>query len=145
MGSLPRTSSGNQLVLAKMDCYTKITRAIWTSQTAALPIVSMLLDQWTISYKTPDYELTDHETHAMREFFESLCAFLGAKHSTPAAHHFQTNGQAERFNKMIIAWLRQYEAENHGDWDIYVQSLTYANNTKVHRTRNLPTFSLILS
>lgn len=44
------------------------------------------------------------------------------------AYHPQTNGQAERFSKTIIARLRYYVVVHLRDCDIYMQTLAYACN-----------------
>lgn len=61
------------------------------------------------------------------------------------AYHLQKNEQAGRFKKTIMARLRHYVEEHRRDWDNYVQLLTYAYNTQVHHSTNLPPFRLVLS
>lgn len=69
----------------------------------------------------------------MNQFFETLCRLLCLEHLTTTDKYLQTNGQVENYHKTIIARLRHYIARQQNNWNIFVQQLTYANNTKVHR------------
>ena len=54
------------------------------------------------------------------------------------------NGQVERYNRTILAMLRNYVNENQDDWDQYVKALTYACNTSLHRSTGTTPFELVL-
>ena len=62
-----------------------------------------------------------------------------------STYHTQTNGQVERYNRTIIAMLRNYVNEHQDDWDRYATALTYAYNNHVHRSTGTTSFSLVLS
>ena len=55
------------------------------------------------------------------------------------------NGQAERYNRTILAMLRNYVNEYKTDWDRYATALTYSFNCHVHRSTNTTSFNLVLS
>lgn len=75
--------------------------------------------------------LAENRPQIVRKFFETLRTFLGVKDLTTTAYHPQANGQAERYNKIIVPRLRHHVAEHQRNWDLFVQPLTYAYNTQV--------------
>lgn len=145
LGPLPKTLKDNYYVLLMKNCYSKLARAVTTSVTIASHTSSLSIDNWIMPYGILTQLLTDNEKQLFSKFLESLCALLGTKHLTTTAFHPQTNGQAKQFIKTTTSTLPHYVPEHQRDWNLYVQSLTYLYSTKVHRTTNLPSISLVLS
>lgn len=120
-------------------------RVVPTSKTTALQIASLFMDFWIIPNGIPEFVLTDNGTQFISKLFELICAVLGTRHLTTTAYYLQTNGQAKRFNKTIIARLQHCVAEHLRGWDIQVQALTYTYSSQLHRSKNITPFSLVLS
>lgn len=59
-----------------------------------------------------------------------LCTFLGVKYLTTTAYHPQISGQVEQYDKTIVPSLCYYVAEHQCDWNLILQVLTYAYNTR---------------
>lgn len=57
------------------------------------------------------------------------------------AHHLQTNGKAERYNKTIVTRLCHYVAESQRNWELFVQLLSYAYDTQADHTIGMTPFS----
>ena len=57
----------------------------------------------------------------------------------------QANGQVERYNRTILAMLRNYVSEHQSDWEEYASALTYAYHNHVHRSTSTTPFDLMLS
>ena len=70
---------------------------------------------------------------------------MGIRNVFTSAYHPQTNGQAERYNRTLLAGLRRYVAEDLRDWDKFCHAITYAYNSHVHRATGLAPFELVLS
>ena len=51
----------------------------------------------------------------------------------------------ERFNRTILASLRDYVAEHPKDWDLFSDALTYAYKTQAHESTSVAPFELVLS
>lgn len=145
LGPLPRTNKGNQYVDVITGRYSKLTRAIPTGHVTSTNVAYIVFNDWVIPYGIPTYILTDNGTQLTSKSFATLCTHLGTKQLTTTAYHPQTNGQVERYNKTIVTRLRHYVAKNQRDWDIFVQPLTYAYRSQVHRSTNTTPFSLVLS
>lgn len=58
LGPPPKSSNGIHLKLLITDCYSKITRAVRTSNTTVANNVSMVMNHWIIVYGIPSHFLT---------------------------------------------------------------------------------------
>ena len=67
------------------------------------------------------------------------------RHYLTTAYHPQSNGPTKRFNRTLVQRLRPYVEEHQRDWDDYVQPLTFAYNTQVHRSTETTRFDLVLT
>ncbi|CDF38306.1 unnamed protein product [Chondrus crispus] len=145
LGPLPKTAHGNQHVLVITDRFSKLTHSIPLRTTTASVVASAFLDNWVYVYGAPRYMLTDNGPQFAAKFFDAVCALLGVRPYLTTAYHPQTNGQTERFNRTLVQRLRHYVEEHQRDWDDYVQPLTFAYNTQVHRSTETTPFDLVLT
>ena len=74
-----------------------------------------------------------------------MCELLEISNIFTSTYHPQTNGQVERYNRKILAMLRNYVNEHQNDWDEFASVLTYAYNNDVHRSTGTIPFDLVLS
>lgn len=70
---------------------------------------------------------------------------MGLNNTVTSAYYPQTNGQIERYNRTLLAMLRNFVNECQNDWDIYLSALTYANKNDAHRSTKTTLFELVLS
>ena len=145
LGPLPRTKNGNSFIAVITDRYSKLTRAIPMKETTAPFMAATLLNNWIIPYGIPNSILSDNGPQFVAEFWKTTLAILGINHKTTTSYHPQTNGQAERYNKTIVSRLRHYVSEHQDNWDKFVQTLTYAYNSQVHRSTGTSPFSLTIT
>lgn len=145
---LPRTSRGNRYVLLITNRYSKIPRAFILYNTTAPHAGNVFLEDWIIPYDIISYLLTDNGPQFVAKCFSSVCASLGRQQLTTTGYLPQTTGfgnrQTERYNNIIVAHLRHYVVKQRGDWDDFVQRLTYAYNMHVHRSTICTLFSQVL-
>lgn len=80
----------------------------------------------------------------MSEIITTLCVFLEVNKLTKTAYGPETNGQAERYNCIIVARVHQYVSEHQSNWDTYIKPLTYAYNTQTHRMTETSLFNISL-
>lgn len=114
-----KTLYGNQLVFFMAYRFSKLARVAPTSNTTAAQIASIFMDHWIIPWRIPEYWITDNVAQFISKLIEWHCAFRGTQHLTKSANHPQTNRQAERLNKTIIARLKKYIAEHQWVSEIY--------------------------
>ena len=86
-----------------------------------------------------DSIITDCGSPFMSKFWSSLCYFLGIKRRLSTAFHPQTNGQTERQNSTMKAYLRAFVNWEQNDWARLLPMAEFAyNNAKNASTRHTP-------
>ena len=144
-GPLPKTAHGNQHVLVITDRFTKLTRSIPLRTATASVVGNAFLDNWVYVYGAPRYVLIDNVPPFAAKIFDAVCALLGGRQFLMTDYHPQSNGQTERFKRTLVQCLRHYVEEHQHDWEDYVQLLTFAYNTHVHRSTETTPFDLVLT
>ena len=145
LGPLPRTKHGMRFILVVTDRFTKLTKTEALRTITALSVAKAFCKTWVFNYGTPKVLLTDNGTQFTAAFFRSVCRILGIQKVFTTEYHPQANGQAERFNRTIMAAIRSYVSDTQKDWDEWLGPLTYAYNTQVHRSTGTTPFDLVLS
>jgi hypothetical protein len=75
--------------------------------------------------------------------FKSLTSLIGCEHVTTTPYHQQANGLAERFNQTLAAMLAAYVNTQGDDWCLYVNLVTFAYNTSVHKSTGQSPFFML--
>ena len=145
LGPLPRTRHGKRFILVITDRFTKLTKTVALRTITALAVANAFCQTWVFNFGTPKVLLTDNGTQFTASFFRRVCQILGIQKVFTTEYHPQANGQAERFNRTIIAAIRNYVSDSQRDWDEWLGPLTYAYNTQVHRSTGTTPFDLVLS
>ena len=145
LGPLPRTKHGMRFILVITDRFTKLTKTEPLRTITSLAVARAFCKAWVFNYGTPKVLLTDNGTQFTATFFRNVCRILKIHKVFTAEYHPQTNGQAERFNRTIVAAIRNYVSDSQRDWDEWLGPLTYAYNTQVHRSTGTTPFDLVLS
>lgn len=144
-GPLPRSVTGHQYVLEIKDRFSNPARAIpWRTKTAS-KVTDMFLNALVYHYGTPKYLWTHNDPQCMARFFEAVCGMVAAKQLPTTAYRPQINGNAELFNRTLVARSRHYVSEHQSDWSKFVQPLTYAFNIPVNWSTGTTPFHLVLT
>lgn len=136
LGALPITFQEIQYVLIIMDRYSKLTRAIPTSKTTVSRLANLFLDHWIVPFGVPTYLLTDYVPKFGSKSFQSVSRKLGIKHLSATSYHPQTNGKAQRFNKIIVTCLRHYVVNINTTGTYSYNPLHTRTKNKVHKITN---------
>ena len=145
LGPLPRAKAGKRFILVITDRFTKLTKTEALRTITALSVAKAFCRTWVYNFGTPKIVLTDNGSQFASRSFLQVCRILGIYKVFTTEYHPQTNGQAERFNRTILASLRDYVSESQKDWDEWIEPLTYAYNCQVHRSTGMTPFNLVLS
>ena len=145
LGVLPKSKTGHDYVLVITDRFTEFMRAIPLKSTTSQTVIDTFLTYGAYAYGLPDRLLSENSPQFTARYFQHAMASLNIKHSPTSTYHPQTNGQMERYNSTLIARLRHYVAEHQWNWDAFVQPLTYAYRTQVHRSTICTPMELVCS
>ncbi len=96
-------------ILVIVDRLTKMVYYILVKVTINVPgLAEVMIDVVVHHYGVPESIVTDRDLLFPSQFWFSLCYFLGIKKKLSTAFHPQLDGQTERQNSTIEAYLRAF-------------------------------------
>ena len=97
--------------LTKMVHYEPVKITINT-----LGLAEVIIDVVVQYHSLPDFIITDWGSLFTSKFWSLLCYFLGNKKRHSMAFYSQTNGQTERQNNILEAYLKVFVNWEQNDW-----------------------------
>lgn len=94
-------------------------------------------------YGLPDRIISDRGPQFASHVFQTMCRRLGITSKLSTAYHPQTDGQTERVNQEIEAYLRIYCSHAPHTWVEALPDLEYAHNSQAHSVTKLAPFELL--
>ena len=102
-------------------------------------LAEVIIDVVVRYHNLPDSIVTDRGSLFTLKFWSSLCYFFGIKQRLSTAFHPQTDGQTERQNSMMEAYLRAFVNFEQNDWARLLPMAEFAyNNAKNASTGHTP-------
>ena len=94
-------------------------------------LAEVIIDIVVRHHGLPDSIVTDRESLFTSKFWSLLCYFLGIKRRLSSAFYPQTDGQTERQNSTMEAYLQVFVNFEQNDWARLLPMAEFAyNNTK---------------
>ena len=127
-------------ILVIVDRLTKMVHyePVLTTITAPL-LAEVIIDVVVRHHGLPDSIVSDRGSVFTSKFWSSLCYFLGIKRRLSTAFHPQTDGQTERQNSTMEAYLRAFVNYEQDDWARLLPMAEFAyNNAKNASTGHTP-------
>ena len=90
----------------------------------------------------PDFIISDRGLVFTSKFWSSLCYFLSIKRRLSTAFHPQTDGQTERQNSTIKAYLRAFVNYEKDNWTRLLPMAEFAYNNAKHASTRYTLFKL---
>ena len=91
-------------------------------------------------HRFPEDVVWDRDSTFTGQYFTDLYNYLGIKRSMSTAFHPQTDGQTERINQVIEAYLRSYCNYEHNDWAEMLGMSEFAYNNSEHSATKISPF-----
>jgi len=143
-GHIPASKNGDRFILVITDRFAKLTKCVAFQRMTAMSVASAIIDAWLSAYGPPDWILSDQGPQFMSNFFIAVMRMLGIETVRTTAHHPQTNGQVERYNRTMATQLRHYVADDPSRWDELLPVITMAYNSQPHRSTGIAPFELVM-
>lgn len=131
-GPLPKTKARNEYVLVITDYLTKYVVTHPMSAIDAPTILEVVKERIFYEFGVPRVIVTDNGSNLCAEFVEGTYQQFGIIHRTSTYYRPQTNGQTERYNRVLGDQLAIFCNHKKNTWDRYLRQLTFAYNTTVH-------------
>ncbi len=128
------------LILVIIDQLTKMVHYVLVKVTIDVPgLADLFIDMVVHHHGVPESIVTDRGSLFTSKFWSSLCYFLGIKKKLSTAFHPQTDGQTERQNSIMEAYLRAFVNLEQDDWARLLSMAEFAyNNAKNASTAHTP-------
>ena len=127
-------------ILVIVDRLTKMVHYEPVKITIDAPgLAEVIIDVVVRHHGLPDSIVTDRGSLFTSKFWSSLCYFLGIKRRLFTAFHLQTDGQTERQNSTMEAYLRAFVNFKQNNWARLLPMAEFAyNNAKNASTGHTP-------
>src|SRR5258707_10158563 len=136
-------SKGYNAILMVVDRLSKRIHAFPTvTSLDSAGVAQLFLEHVWHHHRLPEEVISDHGPAFMSNFLRKLAALLGVKLTPSTSYHPQTNGQTERVNQEIEAYLRVFMSHQQDDWADWLPLAEFAYNNKVHTATHRTPFEL---
>ena len=105
-------------------------------------LAEVIIDVVVRHHGLPDSIVTDRGSLFTSKFWSSLCYFLGIKRRLSTAFHSQTDGQTERQNSTMEAFLRAFVNFEKNDWVRLLPMAEFAYNNAKNASTGFTPFEL---
>src|SRR5258706_6792043 len=136
-------SKGYNAVVVVVDRLSKWIHAIprVTSLDSA-GVAWLFLEHIWHHHGLPEEVISNCGSAFVSNFSCKLAALLGVKLTPSTSYHPQTDGQTERMNQEIEAYLRVFVSHQQDDWANWLPLVEFAYNNKVHTATRWTPFEL---
>lgn len=125
-------SEGFDAVLTVVDRFSKMAHYIPTSSHAtSVDMANLFVTHMWKLHGLPKRTISDRGTVFNSKFLKQVYKRLDIKPSFSTAYHPQTDGQSERSNQILEAFLRHYVSHRQNDWAALLPLAEFAYNNRV--------------
>ncbi|CAH9120068.1 unnamed protein product [Cuscuta epithymum] len=140
---LPK-SQGKDVILVVVDRLTKYGHFLPLSHPyTAHTVAKMFLDNVYKLHGQPIDILSDRDAVFLSGFWKELFKLMGTHLSYTSAYHPQTDGQTERLNQCLEAYLRAMTHQNPRQWVQWLSLAEYWYNTNYHSSTKTTPFEAL--
>ena len=133
---MPLTQDGNRYAVVMMDYLTKWVEACAIPDQSSVTLAKVLVDYVICCHGVPNVLLSDRGANLLSNLMLDICKLTGMKKINTTAHHPQTDGLVENFNRTLRAMLAEHSKTFGMDWDRHLQHLLFAYRTRPHDSTN---------
>lgn len=109
----------------------------------AIDVAQAFLDHVYKHHGLPQNIITDRDPIFTSRFWQELMQKMGVKLNMSTAYHPQTDGQTERVNQCLEAYLRSMVFDKQKEWGSYQSLAEWWYNSTYHRTIKLSPFEAL--
>ena len=119
-------------ILVVVDRLSKFARYLPTRKTIdATNMANLLHEEVFLVHGPPDSIVSDRGSVFTSQFWSSLCSQMRVQLRYSTAFHPQSDGQTERMNQELEAYLRMFSNYQQTNWASLLRHAEYAYNSKV--------------
>ena len=126
LGPLPLTKHGNKYILMIIDQFTKWLEIVPIPNQNSETIAKAMVDNFISKYGCPTELHSDQGKNVDGVLMNRLCNLLQIAKTRTTPYHPQSNGQVERYNRLVLQSIRCFIKNKQSNWDIYLQQIAGA-------------------
>lgn len=115
-----------------------------TKEETATTIAKLYHNNVYRRFGLPRAMISDRGPQFASHVFQELCERLGIKSRLSTAYHPQTDGQTERMNREIEAYLRIYCGSHPESWMDHLADIEFSHNQRVNTNSGKTPFEIIM-
>ena len=133
-------------ILVVMCRYTKMAIYIRTQKTiTSNDLADLLMDNLIRHHGVPEGIVTDRGSIFTSSYWSNICYYLKIQRKLSTAFHPQTDGQTERQNQTVEAYLRMYCNEQMTNWARLLGMAEFTYNNAKHSSTGISPFYTLTS
>ena len=137
----PKTKNGNDAIFVIIDHFSKGVRLRATKMTLDAEGAADIIRKEVITKKGVMKRIVaDRDRRWVNRFWKKLAKKLSFAMNLSTAFHPPTDGQTERINRVIEAFLRSYINYMQDDWEEWLDLAEFAINNSVHEAHGMTPF-----
>jgi hypothetical protein len=137
----PTTKNGNDAIFVIVDHFSKGVRLRATKMTLNAEGAADIIRKEVITKKgVMKRVVADRDIRWVNRFWKRLAEKLQFEMNLTTAHRAQSDGQTERANKIIEAFLRSYVNYTQDDWEEWLDLAEFAMNNSVSEAHGMTPF-----
>ena len=132
-------------ILVVVDKLTKMAHYIPVRKTMSVAdFIEVFIREVVKHHGVPEVLVTDRDKLFTSEKWTSFCFHMRCCHNLSTAFHPQTDGQTERQNQSLEAYLRIFVDEQQEDWAKLLPCTEFSYNNSMHAATGKSPFQLNL-
>ena len=142
IGPLPETPDGKDFILTCVCLLTKMVKLVPMRRPDAEGTARAFNERVLSQMGWPRVVVSDRDPKFMSAFWQRLMQLMRTHLNTSTAYHPQTDGQAERMNRLVGEVLRHFVCADQTDWDELLPMVEFAINSSPNRSTGFTPFYL---
>ena len=134
LGPFTESNRGNKYILSIIDQFTKWVELYPLPEQTALITAKTFFEGWICRFGVPLQVHTDQGRNFISSLFTNLCDVLQLSKTRTTPYRPSANGQVERYNRMVLSYIRCQLGQNDQEWDEHLPTLGLSLRATVNRS-----------
>ena len=132
---LPETKRGHTSIYVIVDRLSKMTHIVPThDNVSGAEVAQLFIDNVVKLHGLPKDIVSDRDSKFRGKFWTAFTQRLEIHCKMSTARHPETDGQTERYNRVIQEMMRHYIGPTQNDWDDHLTAIEFAINNAYHES-----------
>ena len=123
LGPFTESYRGNKYVLMIVDQFTRWVEMVPLPSQNAEMVAGAFFEHYVVRFGAPFMIHTDQGRNFESDLFQAFCSLLEITKTRTTPYRPSSNGQVERYNQLVLNFLRCYLAGKQREWDKYLPVL----------------------